>query len=138
MNGQLCGREWPITSDDRTVKTIIFLPDQDALERVHANRYVAQALTELEIAHLTPPSVTIRGQEIEGMLPCTCPSTRTYILFTNYLSLESPLRCGNCFRNWKVGLEKTRFSVALTGRAPWRSPSARSPGFKSTRLPVRV
>jgi predicted nucleic acid-binding Zn ribbon protein len=98
MNGQLCGREWPITSDNRTVKAVIFLPDRDALERVYANRYVAQALTDLEIAHLTPPSVTIRGQDIEGVLSCTCPNTSTYILFTNYLSLESPLRCGNCFQ----------------------------------------
>src|SRR4051794_22917094 len=97
MNGQLCGREWPITIADRTAWTVVFLPEQNALEAVHANRYVVQALTELETAHLTRPTITIRGQDIEGMLPCTCPSTSTYILFTNYLSIESPLRCGSCF-----------------------------------------
>jgi len=97
MNGQICGREWPLTFRDADGITVVLAPERDSLEHVHANKYVRRALTELLDAGLREPAITIIGEDIDGATTCTCVTSESYILFTNYLSLEPPLRCGSCF-----------------------------------------
>ena len=37
------------------------------------------------------------GADPEGGTVCKCKSSSTYILYTTYVSLGSPLKCGDCF-----------------------------------------
>jgi predicted nucleic acid-binding Zn ribbon protein len=97
MNGQVCGREWPIAIRGQNGVTIVLLPDLDALDSSHANQYVQGAIAEFRDAGLSDPTITIMGEDADSAPPCICPTVGSYILFTNYLSLEPPLRCGNCF-----------------------------------------
>lgn len=40
----------------------------------------------------------VLGEDAESLSACACASRSAYALFTNYLSLESPIRCMDCFR----------------------------------------
>lgn len=96
MNGQVCGREWPISISDSQYQVTVLLPAQDALEHTHMNHYVEHALEHIHILGLNEPSIFVCGEDIDS-ITCTCSKIDTYILYTTYLSLESPLRCGTCF-----------------------------------------
>lgn len=37
------------------------------------------------------------GPEPDGRAPCECRRRPHFVLFTNFLSHESPVRCGRCF-----------------------------------------
>lgn len=72
LNGQICGREWPLTFRDADGITVVLAPERDSLEHVHANKYVRRALTELLDAGLREPAITIIGEDIDGATTCTC------------------------------------------------------------------
>ncbi len=99
MNGQICGREWPISLLPDGCRVIVLAPDKDAFDASHSNRYVRTALDKLADAGLSRPQITFSGEDVDGDQPCTCAVPAAYILFTNYLSLESPLNCADCFHH---------------------------------------
>lgn len=96
MNGQVCGREWPIaiTSEDYTATVLI--PEPTALEAVHHNHYATQSLDALHTAGLSAPEITI-ARDVDGAGTCNCAQSQSLILYTYDVSLEPPLRCGDCF-----------------------------------------
>lgn len=97
MNGQLLGKEYRISSADACYRVTVLLPDEDALESCHSNRYVQSAADGLHAVGLSGPNITKVGKDIETSGPCRCGKTTSHILYTNYLVIDSPLRCGNCF-----------------------------------------
>lgn len=98
MNGQICGREFPVAVTETGYVATVLLPDQDALDPVYFNRYIRNDLEKANEIGLDMPEFRILGQDVDGDEPCKCVSPSTLILYTNYVSLESPLRCGDCFR----------------------------------------
>ena len=97
MNGQICGREWPLAQHNRGCVTTVLLPAPDALDAHHHNEYVRRALAELAEAGFGAMQVASLEPDLDGDPPCDCAQCSAFILITNYLSLESPLRCGDCF-----------------------------------------
>jgi predicted nucleic acid-binding Zn ribbon protein len=97
MNGQLLGQEYGISFANACYRVTVLLPDADALESCHSNRYVQRAADDLHAVGLSGPNITIVGKDIEASGPCRCGKTVSHILYTNYLVVDSPLRCGNCF-----------------------------------------
>lgn len=97
MNGQVCGREWPIVQTNQHCSAIILIPAHDALDSAHQNSYVKGALDKLVAIGIGAPRIAMIGEDIDGADPCTCEKPASYILYTDYLSLESPVRCGDCF-----------------------------------------
>jgi predicted nucleic acid-binding Zn ribbon protein len=97
MNGQVCGREWPIARTALCCSTIVLIPAHDALDSTHQNSYVKDALDQLVVNGIGEPQIALIGEDIDGTDKCTCEKLASYILYTNYLSLESPVRCGDCF-----------------------------------------
>jgi predicted nucleic acid-binding Zn ribbon protein len=96
-NGQICEEEWRAGSSDNGYQAFVLLPDSDALDAAHHSLYVRNALEELLAAGLDGPHIRQLGKDIDGVDVCACVSPTSHILFTNYLFLESPLRCGDCF-----------------------------------------
>lgn len=96
MNGQVLGREFPVGKKGLRYRAFVLIPEAGSLDKMNANNYVLEQINKLsEIG--VPFSYEIIGEEIECAPVCTCKSSGRYILFTSYLSLESPLRCGDCF-----------------------------------------
>jgi predicted nucleic acid-binding Zn ribbon protein len=97
MNGQICGREFPISVSAKGYSIHCLIPEPDALSTEHFNRYVRHAFADFQNVGLSKPTIAILGEDIDSAAICTCAVCDSYVLYTNYLSLESPLRCGNCF-----------------------------------------
>lgn len=96
-HGQVCGREWPIWTAGNTLRTVVLVPRDDALEVAHDNNWAEAARSDLHAsgAELTWAPL---GVEPSSLDPCSCSERTAFILYTDYLTLESPLRCGECFR----------------------------------------
>lgn len=98
MNGQVCNREWPIALSENVAVATVLIPEPGSLEKGISNNYVKKAISELLDQGGYLPEVKIKGEDIDGDEICSCTTVNSYILYTTYISLESPLRCGNCFR----------------------------------------
>lgn len=94
QNGQICGREHLIASGNLLVAATVLLPAPDALDSAHHNGYVRR---HLAAAPLASPEIRLLGPDPLSADPCACARPSSYVFFTDYRSLESPVRCGDCF-----------------------------------------
>lgn len=96
-NGQICGREFPILSASQGFFSFLLIPEADALNAAHYNRYLKRYVEELAQLGVPAPTFTVVGEDADGADICDCENREWQMLYTTYLSLESPLRCGTCF-----------------------------------------
>ena len=96
MNGQILNRHFPIAENSNDFTLYVNTPESDSLNVQYNNTYVSKNYAELKQVGLDKPIMQIAGKEPEAMKLCDCEN-QSYILYTDYLSLESPLRCGACF-----------------------------------------
>lgn len=96
-NGQILGREFPIAFIDGVYRTFLMIPEQDALDHNHNSYYVSWSFERLKNAGLDAPSVHILSEDAESSGSCSCSSQTSLILYTTLVTLESCLRCGDCF-----------------------------------------
>jgi predicted nucleic acid-binding Zn ribbon protein len=97
MNGQVLGREFGIAAGDQEYRISVLCPEATSLDLIWANRYVRAGLAAIEQLGLVLQLPVVVGQDIDGADGCECSQSSSYILTTDYLSLESPIRCGDCF-----------------------------------------
>jgi predicted nucleic acid-binding Zn ribbon protein len=98
MNGQVMGREASIVRAHLTYQTPLLCPEVIALDDRWANKYTSAAKAGVTALGLVADEPHLMGEDIDGSAPCTCASPPSYIVSTNYLTLESPVWCGDCFR----------------------------------------
>ena len=97
MNGQVCGREWPIIDEGNGYSTVALSPERDSLESGFNSSYATAAVARAE-AEGMQLVCQVLGEDAESSPACSCQSPSGYALFTTYVSLESPIRCMDCFR----------------------------------------
>lgn len=97
MNGQVLGREFAIFENSHEYTTHLKLPDGDSLEDKYNNKYANRDIEKLSKIGLKQPKITKLGEDAEAAPVCRCGADNGYILYTSYVSLESPLRCFDCF-----------------------------------------
>lgn len=96
MNGQICGREWPLYLENNRCVVIVLAPEHNSLDEQLNNRYVRKYLAEAERNGISITSYPL-AEDIDGAESCDCSDSSGYILYTTFLSLESPIRCLDCF-----------------------------------------
>jgi predicted nucleic acid-binding Zn ribbon protein len=96
QNGQTCGREYPIAITLDGVMAMVMLPAADALDESHHNSYVRRDIARFCEIEVNGPYFSLIGEDMAGEV-CECLSPSSYILYTYYVALDSPLRCGDCF-----------------------------------------
>ena len=96
LNGQVCGREWPFVRESHGHMAVVLSPERDSLEATFNSSYVTTAVARYE---RDGRRVTwqLLGEDPGSASACSCESPSAYALFTNYVSLESPIRCMDCF-----------------------------------------
>jgi predicted nucleic acid-binding Zn ribbon protein len=94
-NGQICGREYPIALKPDGVMATVMIPAEDALHHSHHNAYVRNDIEQLREIEIGGPHFSLIGEDIAGDV-CECSAPGSYILYTYYVALDSPLRCGDC------------------------------------------
>ncbi|WP_374709469.1 DUF2310 family Zn-ribbon-containing protein [Massilia scottii] len=96
QNGQVCGREWPMVMDDGCCFTTVLTPAADSLDERYHGTYVRQRIADAQQAGITF-AWSVIGEECDSAKACDCADPSAYLLFTTYLTLESPVRCMDCF-----------------------------------------
>ncbi len=97
QSGQLYENKAPLTIACQRLIAQVTLPAWDALDASHANKYVREDMEKLLSAGFSQPEVVIIGEDVEDTGPCACATRQAFILFTTFLHIQSPLRCGSCF-----------------------------------------
>ncbi|NHZ84069.1 hypothetical protein F2P44_33125 [Massilia sp. CCM 8695] len=95
-NGQVCGREWPIVMDSGACVTTVLTPAADSLDARYHGTYVRRCIADAQLAGITF-AWSLIGEECDSAEACGCADPGAYVLFTTYLTLESPVRCMDCF-----------------------------------------
>ena len=96
-NGQILGQEYPTVETPTGFSSYVILPEKGALQRRFNYRYVNEALQDLEKQGLARPRVRTLGEKFPSPPPDRCARPGWRVLFTTYLSIASPIRCGDCF-----------------------------------------
>lgn len=80
------------------VLAFLSLPEVTSLALEVSGRSVCEALDGYRNLTGTVPEIEILGEEPEGPPACRCVSPGGFMLYTHWLSIDSPLRCLDCFR----------------------------------------
>jgi predicted nucleic acid-binding Zn ribbon protein len=73
------------------------VPSRDSLDERFANKYVREYLAKYLKITSSVPQITILGPDPDSAPACGCENPVDYILFTNLMTVESPIRCAECF-----------------------------------------
>jgi predicted nucleic acid-binding Zn ribbon protein len=95
-NGQTVG-EWQVAASREAITVYASVLERSSLSGKFANEYVKSKLSKLSEAGLARPKVEILGRDPESARPCSCKTRESFIVFTTFLTIGSPLRCGVCF-----------------------------------------
>lgn len=95
-NGQVMGREFPMACIEDGCRIFVMCPLEQSLEEHHDSEHVTFVREKLS-ADGVRISFTVLGEDAFGMEPCDCSKRDSFILYTTHTSLESCLRCGDCF-----------------------------------------
>ena len=96
MNGQVCGGEWPIYTERSNCIAIVLAPEKESLDPKLHGEYVTKIVRQGEALGIKLTFATVAEDSCSAKT-CSCSNSSGYVLFTNYLSLESPVRCLDCF-----------------------------------------
>jgi predicted nucleic acid-binding Zn ribbon protein len=97
MNGQILGTQHPIAMSPVGYTSYVNTPEKSSLANKNSNNYVKLALELITDIGLFQPIITIIGKEPECSKLCSCTNSSSYFLYTTYITLESPIKCGTCF-----------------------------------------
>jgi predicted nucleic acid-binding Zn ribbon protein len=90
-HGQVLSQDWAFVKKGNRYRTNVMIFDKDSLDAKYDNKYAQKARREFAL------QIKILGEDPFSADICHCKKSSFYILYTNYICLESPLRCGDCF-----------------------------------------
>jgi len=124
-HGHLMGQEIPAYQDQNTICYTMLLPEVSALVEANSNDWLRDTFVDLQKFDIAPPILTLLGKDLDSEELCSCRSRRSLILFTNYATLQPPLRCGECFSPVPLyripGIQKEDTYELLTWEADYQA-----------------
>ncbi len=97
MNGQVAGREWSLYFNNNRYISVVMTPERDSLKSKWNGFYVKQSLEKLHENKIVTSSQML-AEDTQSLKPCRCKNSSAYVLHTDYLTLESPVHCLDCFQ----------------------------------------
>lgn len=95
-DGRFLDENFAIFQTENTLRTFVSVPAKDAFENFLDNEYISNSLQKLNGIGLAQPIYKILGMETESSESCGCENPTAYILFTDFLSIQSPVKCFDC------------------------------------------
>lgn len=92
-NGQIIGREFPITLTNSQFKVTVVCPEKDALAVQNNNREVLMKLDSLVAFDLSVPSFELQGLECQSDFSDICEQPQALVLYSTFVQSCSPVRC---------------------------------------------
>ena len=96
-NGQVLGDGSAVAQIPAGFSSTVTLPERTSLLPRFNNRYVTEALAGLGSQGLRAPRTRIVGRAPSGAVADRCARPSWRVLFTTFLCIDSPVRCGDCF-----------------------------------------
>lgn len=99
-NGQIQGDLFPDYFNQNMLICIVYTHEKNSLNKINNNFYVNKQINKIENKYnikLKYQTLGISGDYENSS--CNCNKSKFYILFTNYLSIESPITCGTCLKS---------------------------------------
>ncbi|MDQ1921508.1 DUF2310 family Zn-ribbon-containing protein [Massilia pseudoviolaceinigra] len=96
MNGQVCGSDWPIVMENGCYVATVLAPAADSLDARYNGTHVRQRIADARQAGVTF-AWSVIGEQSDSAQACGCADPSAYLLFTTYLTVESPVQCMDCF-----------------------------------------
>lgn len=99
-NGQTQGKIESQFIDGNKMVCLPFTLEKTSLAKKFSNSYVNNQIQKLENLCGSKLNFKILGKTYDSYkTPCKCKKSDFYILITNYVTIESPLTCGSCFKS---------------------------------------
>lgn len=99
-NGQTQGRIESQYIEQSKIVCLPFTLEKNSLDKKNNNKYVEQQIEKIEkLAGSAISMKTVGTSYIDHDQPCDCKKSEFYILITNYISIDSPIKCGSCKRS---------------------------------------
>jgi len=98
MNGQILDSSWSIILKDDVYTATVFIPEKTSLSERNGNKYVKESQKKILLIGLDKPILKIKGKEIDSLPVGNFSESKFFIVFTNYLTLESCIRSGDTFK----------------------------------------
>lgn len=95
-NGQIIGRTYPIVFNGENYIGCFMIPEKDSLDMKYASKFVKESVAALNKVKIKY-EYNVTGEDPDSKISCECDKIEYYVLYTNYISTESPVRCGTCF-----------------------------------------
>ena len=98
-NGQTQGKIESQYIDNKRIICLPFTHEKNALDKKNNNFYVNRQSMKLEELCNSKLSYKTAGKTYKSYkTPCKCKRSDFFILITDYISINSPLTCGTCFK----------------------------------------
>jgi predicted nucleic acid-binding Zn ribbon protein len=97
LDGHILGRELTTAYQARRLEAYLLVPAADAFYPGFINGWIGKSLERLKKAGLSTPRFVAIGRDRGETEACACADPSSLILFTTYVQLQSPVRCGDCF-----------------------------------------
>ena len=120
MNGQILNDEFSIARKQKVDYAFAFTPESTSLHRQFDNKYVRQARERLNEIGLKLRLVN-RGLNPESTPTCKCEKSSWLVLFADYISIDSSIRCGDCFGMVPLYRLRPTEDEEFNGIISWRS-----------------
>ena len=118
-NGQILHHPWEPIERKKCIRMYLVGPAKDSLQARHFNAECRSAFGELQGLLRKRPTFRLLGKHVEEHGDCRCRAPSCYMLITNFLDFNSPVRCGDCYRH--VPLYRLPF--------PWKEKNYQSLGY---------
>lgn len=92
-NGQIIGREFPITLTNSQFKVTLVCPEKDSLIAKNNNQEVAMKLDSLIAFDLSLPQFELLGLECQSDFSDICTKPKALVLYSTFVQSCSPIRC---------------------------------------------
>ncbi len=94
-NGQVLGREFPITIDDGVFRVRAVCPEKDSLHPKYNSEQVTRCFEKLSDACLLTPKIKVLGIDLNSEAAAEQSKPSWQVLYTTYVHTCSPLRSGD-------------------------------------------
>ena len=96
-NGQIIGREFPITLDNSQFTVTCVCPEEDSLAEGNNNESVKMKLQSLPVFDLSLPVIQLKGLECQSDFSDLCTQPKGLVLYSTFVQSCSPVRCFDHF-----------------------------------------
>jgi predicted nucleic acid-binding Zn ribbon protein len=95
-NGQILFDGCNTIREEESFTTYFLSPETDSLDSKNDNKYVKESYTKLLELCRSNSSIRLLGKSADYQSACNCTSPSWYMLYSDHITHESPVVCGDC------------------------------------------